>query len=1142
LTLDPALFLSRCISVDLEVDPKSARLFAFAAVRGEQAMVHRTGPWASLEIGLNRLEALCDGAAHLVGHNILRHDLPHLVANRARLAGLGAAPIDTLWLNPLAFPRNPYHHLVKHYQDGRLQVGHVNDPEQDARLALQVLADQIAAFTRLGQEAPDALLAYHHLTTRGEASGGFDALFQSLRGPAPGEAAAYAAIHRLLDGRACDHRLEQTLGRLSDPRNSWPMAYALSWISVAGGDSVMPPWVRLQFPQAGRIVRHLRDTNCGDPACTWCAEKNNPNAALERWFGFPSFRPQPVDDMGRPLQERIVAEAMAGKSVLGILPTGTGKSVCYQIPALSRFDKTGGLTVVISPLVALMADQVQGLARAGISAAVTVNGMLSLPERHDALEKVRMGDAAMLLISPEQLRSPSIRTVLQQREVGLWVLDEAHCVSKWGHDFRPDYRYVSRFIKEFSGDSPAPVLCLTATAKPEVVRDIRDHFQTRLGVDLMLLDGGAVRTNLSFAVLPTQKATKLSDILVAIEANLPPEGASGAVVYCATRGATEKVAEFLKGQGLAADFFHAGLPPDRKREVQEAFRTGHLRVIAATNAFGMGIDKPDIRLVVHGDIPGSLENYLQEAGRAGRDGQPSRCLLLYNPADRFVQEFFIESAYPARDHVAKVYGYLCRIDADPIELTQQEIKERLQLPIGSEGVGACEQLLESAGVLERLVSAQNLASVRLDSDLPTLVDLLPRQATVRRKVLRAVEKLVGMRRNELVHFHPREILKELEIDANALAHALRELNALKEFTYVPPFRGRAIRMIHRDAPFETLPIDFDTLERRKAAEYEKLQRVIRFALSSRCRQQEILQYFGDEDQGVCGHCDNCRRAGIQGSPRTERAKPHPNVVRTVRIVLSGAARTQARFRCGKNLIAQMLCGSDSARLHKLGLNRLSTFGLLRHLTQIEVVAMIDGLVAAGYLEQEAIDRHRRVVQLTARGADLMREKTAMESPPPFPADLLRKLQNGPEPPSGSPARSAAPPARHAEAPARAGALAHPPHYWTWRLLAAGFSADECAAIRSLSRETILDHALKALEEGHAVPVEQCLSKDLLAALKRLIRTAAQPDDRLLLAKLPAGTTHQEVQLFLAAHRASPPATRHEPRGQPVDTPESPGYL
>jgi len=677
LTPDASSFLSRCVSIDLEVDPKSARVFAFAAVRDERAVVHKG---AALEPALDRLEALCDGAAHLVGHNILRHDLPHLVANRARLAALGAAAIDTLWLNPLAFPRNPYHHLVKHYQDGRLQVGHVNDPEQDARLALQVLADQIAAFTRLGEKAPDAVLAYHHLTTRGEASPGFDALFQALRGPAPGEAAAHAAICRLLDGRACNHRLEQTLGRLSDPRNGWPMAYALSWISVAGGDSVMPPWVRLQFPQAGRIVRHLRDTNCGDPGCAWCAEKNNPNAALERWFGFPSFRPQPVDDMGRPLQERIVAEAMAGKSVLGILPTGTGKSVCYQIPALSRFDKTGALTVVISPLVALMADQVQGLARAGISAAVTVNGMLSLPERHDALEKVRMGDAAMLLISPEQLRSPSIRTVLQQREVGLWVLDEAHCVSKWGHDFRPDYRYVSRFIKEFSGDSPAPVLCLTATAKPEVVRDIRDHFQTRLGVDLMLLDGGAVRTNLSFAVLPTQKATKLTDILSAIEANLPPEGASGAVVYCATRGATERVAEFLKGQGLAADYFHAGLPPDRKRDVQEAFRTGQLRVIAATNAFGMGIDKPDIRLVVHGDIPGSLENYLQEAGRAGRDRAPANCVLLFSPED--VERQFSLSARSrlARHEIGAILKALRRMEkhksgevvATPGEIVREE--------------------------------------------------------------------------------------------------------------------------------------------------------------------------------------------------------------------------------------------------------------------------------------------------------------------------------------------------------------------------------------------------------------------------------------------------------------------------------------
>ena len=412
------------------------------------------------------------------------------------------------------------------------------------------------------------------------------------------------------------------------------MAYALSWILVAGGNSVMPPWVRAQFREAALIVRHLRDTNCESPVCPWCTEKNDPVRALSRWFGFDAFRAQPVDDMGRPLQERIVDEAMRGASILGILPTGTGKSVCYQIPALSKFDKTGALTVVISPLVALMADQVQGMARAGISSAVTVNGMLSMPERQDALDRVRMGEAAMLLISPEQLRSNSVRSVLAQREIGLWVLDEAHCVSKWGHDFRPDYRYISRFIKESSGDeAPAPVLCLTATAKPEVVRDIRDHFQSRLGRELMLLDGGAVRTNLSFEVLATQRGTKLADILDVIEAKLPQNGASGAVVYCATRSETERVADFLKQHGLLAQRFHAGLTPEDKRDIQERFRVGELRIIAATNAFGMGIDKPDIRLVVHGDIPGSLENYLQEAGRAGRDRAHANCVLLFAAED-----------------------------------------------------------------------------------------------------------------------------------------------------------------------------------------------------------------------------------------------------------------------------------------------------------------------------------------------------------------------------------------------------------------------------------------------------------------------------------------------------------------------------
>ena len=474
-TEDKPPLLERCLSVDLEVDPKKAEIFDLAAVRygSGPAVVAGKG---RLQQSLDKLEAALGTTSHIIGHNILRHDIEHLLAARPRLRAKMMAPIDTLWLNPLAFPRNPYHHLVKHYHDGRLQAGHVNDPELDARLVFEVLGNQIEA---LKGQSVDLLLAWHHLATRLDRSDGFDAVFQEIRNAnAPDRGPAMTAIRRLLENQACSAQVDSTLDTLKDAQMAWPMAYALAWISVSGGESVMPPWVRASFPKAALIVRQLRDTNCGEPGCTWCATMNDPKGALKRWFGFPAYRPEPSDAEGRPLQEVIVEKTMAHSNVLGILPTGTGKSVCYQVPALSLYDKTGALTVVISPLVALMADQVQGMERMGISSAVTVNGMLSMPERQEALDRVRLGQAAILLISPEQLRSVSVRSVLKQREVGFWVLDEAHCVSKWGHDFRPDYRYISRFIREFSGDAPpAPVLCLTATAKPNVVRDIIDHFQ-----------------------------------------------------------------------------------------------------------------------------------------------------------------------------------------------------------------------------------------------------------------------------------------------------------------------------------------------------------------------------------------------------------------------------------------------------------------------------------------------------------------------------------------------------------------------------------------------------------------------------------------------------------------------------------------
>ena len=335
---------------------------------------------------------------------------------------------------------------------------------------------------------------------------------------------------------------------------------------------------------------------------------------------------------------------MAGEHVLGILPTGAGKSICYQVPALSRYDKTGALTVVISPLVALMADQVAGMQAQNIDSCVTVNSLLSMPERSDALDRVRLGDASILLISPEQLRSVSVDRALQQREIGMWVLDEAHCLSRWGHDFRPDYRYVGRYIRKRAGKGPVPsVLCLTATAKPDVVSDIVGYFGKEIDIRLRVLNGGAQRTNLEFVVVQTTPAEKFDHIYQTLESDLPPNEPGGAIVYCATRAHTEAVARFLQKKGVRAEFFHSQLQPETKKNVQQSFIKGDLQVIVATNAFGMGIDKPDVRLVIHADIPGSLENYLQEAGRAGRDEQMAKCVLLYTDED--VERQFSMAAY-----------------------------------------------------------------------------------------------------------------------------------------------------------------------------------------------------------------------------------------------------------------------------------------------------------------------------------------------------------------------------------------------------------------------------------------------------------------------------------------------------------------
>jgi len=906
---------------------------------------------------------------------------------------------------------------------------------------------------------------------------------------------------------------------------------------------------------------------------------NLPEPDLESYL--PRFRLRAF----RPGQKAVISAVLSGEDCLCVMPTGGGKSLCYQLPAMVH----EGLTLVVSPLIALMKDQVDQLQSLGLPATF-INSTLSVAEQYNRLEKMAAGQYRLVYVVPERFRSS--RFLEAARTVGLKLLavDEAHCISEWGHDFRPDYSRLGVFRRRFGNPT---TIALTATATDAVRRDIVEQLDLR---EPRTFITGFARPNLFYEVLFPRNESHKAELLVDFLSETPGSG----IVYASTRKKTEEVAAMIAEElGRSTVAYHAGLPPDQRRTAQEAFMNGRIEIVAATTAFGMGIDKADVRFVVHYTLPGSLEAYYQEAGRAGRDGKPSRCLLLYNHADRWIQEYFIESAYPDRDHVARVYDCLRSLDDDPIELTQQEIKERLSLPIGSEGVGACEQLLESAGVLERLVASQNRAAVRLDSELATLVDLLPKQAKVKRRVLQAVERLVGQRRHEMVHFHPRELVDDSELDQVSVTHALRELNSLAAFTYVPPFRGRAIRMARRDQPFEELDIDFDTLDRRKAAEYEKLNQVAYFANSAHCRQQEILRYFGDRAGARCNNCDNCRRSSPSIEPTQHAAPAVDDKLReAVRMVLSGVARAERELpvSCGKILIAQMLCGSASARMSKLGLNRLSTFGLLAHLTQQEVVTLIDGLLAAGHLEQVDFEPRRPVLQLTPLGTDVMKGTTDLGAPPPIPPYLIAKIrgQGSPAEPREIPPidhdllaalrkwrdeaadRAKLPPhyvlanatledlarrrpassqallevkgigpvklerygevllallsrpapgASEAEAEAESDATDAKPalpydslgEYEPPDAVVAGrhvFSAQECEAIRGISRESILDHVLRALEDGWPVRAEWCLSADLLRALDAVVGPDEPAEIRPLLARLPPGTRYAEVQLYL----------------------------
>lgn len=595
---------SRYAFVDVEVGLKDKRIHDIGILRWDGAKYHSADKRAAISF-LEDVDFVC-------GHNVIHHDMKYLLGDEVQRWQL----VDTLYVSPLLFPERPYHHLLK---DDKLMNEQMNNPVNDCEKACDLLMDEIAKWKAL----PDAhRFIYATLLRDVPEFAGFLAMVDA---EVCDETTLVEHIHTAYDGRICRHA---DLAAIIE-QQPVELAFALALISTTERNSITPPWVLHNYPNVENVVHRLRHTRCAE-GCDYCRKYLDAHYNLKYFFGYDQFRTYE----GEPLQENAVKAAVDSKSLLAIFPTGGGKSLTFQLPALMEARSVHGITVVISPLQSLMKDQVDNLAERGITDAVTINGLLDPISRSLAIERVQSGDASLLYIAPEMLRSKTIEKILMARHVVRFVVDEAHCFSSWGQDFRVDYLYIGKFISEYQKrkqlQRPIPVSCFTATAKQKVVQDICDYFKQTLNLDLQLFASSASRTNLRYSVIHAEtdedKYMKLRSLIA--ESDCPT------IVYVSRTKRTKMLAEKLTRDGYKALPFNGRMDSDEKIANQEAFMSDNVRIIVATSAFGMGVDKSDVGLVVHYDISDSLENYVQEAGRAGRNPHlQAKCFVLYNDND-----------------------------------------------------------------------------------------------------------------------------------------------------------------------------------------------------------------------------------------------------------------------------------------------------------------------------------------------------------------------------------------------------------------------------------------------------------------------------------------------------------------------------
>lgn len=627
-------------------------------------------------------------------------------------------------------------------------------------------------------------------------------------------------------------------------------------------------------------------------------------------------------DNFRVKQEEVVSRAMAGEDQLVIMPTGSGKSLCYQLPAA-----LGKRVVVISPLIALMKDQLDGLPSELASRATLVNSSIESDELERRLNDITRGRYNLIYAAPERLRQAPFLHALRRAKIDLFVVDEVHCVSIWGHDFRPDYLFIAQALEMIG--SP-PFLGMTATAGPEMRREIKE----RIGKNLIVTSAGTYRPNL---ILQVKNTSREQDKVREIERICRQESGCG-IIYVNSRQNAEDIAFYLKTSGVDAGYYHAGMQSAERTRAQESFMIGKLRVMAATVAFGMGVDKPDVRFVIHFALPKSVENYYQEAGRAGRDGKPSRCVLLYSPSDKARLTGWMNAEALSVENVRSVYETLRRVIPQGGAVHEDDIIR--ESGFDERIVRVAVSLLERVGLIRRGLDVPTTLTLRVTPDVGWTPEF---GEFVERARLRRGQKIaLG--------------LAELSARTGVLPHQIegKLLEWRDEGVITCRASGRTMFIEYLNAGHSAKRALAEMLETHLATSAEKIDRLAAYAKTKRCRHWFISRHFGESIAENCGVCDNCAASSAPNNMGDEHI-----------LILRGIDSLPVRMAV-RGLV-KALVGAPRCPIQP---HEWAHLGALSHHPTDRVEKLIGDLLAWGYIERDG-NIIRPVLTLSMAGRRLV---------------------------------------------------------------------------------------------------------------------------------------------------------------------------